>query len=64
MKLEVKNQRISITEREALVSSTVNVHTAEFAFDDTWAEHTPVAVFESGADILHKGVVEPEVVHN
>lgn len=35
MKLEVKNQRISITEREALVSSTVNVHTAEFAFDDT-----------------------------
>ena len=45
MKLEIKNQHISVTEREPLVSGTVS-YTAEFSFDAAWDGYTPVAVFE------------------
>ena len=48
MKLAIKNQCIAVTEREPLVSGTVGVYTAEFAFDSLWDGYTPVAVFESG----------------
>ncbi|MGM9618947.1 MAG: hypothetical protein ACI3W8_03835 [Oscillospiraceae bacterium] len=47
MKLEIKNQQITITQRQPLVSGTVNVYTAEFSFDSAWDGYTPVAVFES-----------------
>lgn len=47
MKLTIEKQQIAVTEREALVSGTVNVYTAAFAFDGAWDGYTPVAVFET-----------------
>ena len=40
-------QMIAFTERETLVSGTVNKYRAEFAFDDSWDGYTKTAVFRA-----------------
>lgn len=47
MKLQVVGQMIAFTERETLVSGTVNKHRAEFVFDDSWDGYTKTAVFRA-----------------
>ena len=47
MKLQVVGQMIAFTERETLVSGTVNKYRAEFAFDDSWDGYTKTAVFRA-----------------
>lgn len=47
MKLQVIGQMIAFTERETLVSGTVNKYRAEFVFDDSWDGYTKTAVFRA-----------------
>lgn len=47
MKLQVIGQMIAFTERETLVSGTVNKYRAEFEFDDSWDGYTKTAVFRA-----------------
>ena len=47
MKLQVVGQMIAFTERETLVSGTVNKYRAEFVFDDSWDGFTKTAVFRA-----------------
>ena len=47
MKLQVVGQMIAFTERETLVSGTVNKYRAEFVFDDSWDGYTKTAVFRA-----------------
>lgn len=47
MKLQVIGQMIAFTERETLVSGTVNKYHAEFVFDDSWDGFTKTAVFRA-----------------
>ena len=47
MKLQVIGQMIAFTERETLVSGTVNKYRAEFVFDDSWDGFTKTAVFRA-----------------
>lgn len=47
MKLQVIGQMIAFTERETLVSGTVNKYRAEFVFDDSWEGYTKTAVFRA-----------------
>lgn len=47
MKLQVVGQMIAFTDRETLVSGTVNKYRAEFAFDDSWDGYTKTAVFRA-----------------
>lgn len=47
MKLQVVCQMIAFTERETLVSGTVNKYRAEFVFDDSWDGYTKTAVFRA-----------------
>lgn len=47
MKLQVIGQMIAFTDRETLVSGTVNKYRAEFAFDDSWDGYTKTAVFRA-----------------
>ena len=47
MKLQVVGQMIAFTERETLVSGTVNKYRAEFVFDDSWEGYTKTAVFRA-----------------
>ena len=47
MKLQVVGQMIAFTERETLVSGTVNKYRAEFEFDDSWDGYTKTAVFRA-----------------
>ena len=47
MKLQVIGQMIAFTERETLVSGTINKYRAEFVFDDSWDGYTKTAVFRA-----------------
>ena len=47
MKLQVVGQMIAFTERETLVSGTINKYRAEFVFDDSWDGYTKTAVFRA-----------------
>ena len=47
MKLQVIGQMIAFTDRETLVSGTVNKYRAEFEFDDSWDGYTQTAVFRA-----------------
>lgn len=47
MKLQVIGQMIAFTERETLVSGTINKYRAEFVFDDSWEGYTKTAVFRA-----------------
>ena len=47
MKLQVIGQMIAFTERETLVSGTVNKYRAEFEFDGSWDGYTKTAVFRA-----------------
>lgn len=47
MKLQVIGQMIAFTERETLVSGTINKYRAEFEFDDSWDGYTKTAVFRA-----------------
>jgi hypothetical protein len=44
--LDVNNQDITITEKENLVSGSVNVYVASFVFSEQWAGYAKIAVFE------------------
>lgn len=48
MKIEVKNRSASLVDWDTLMQNSKEVHTVEFAFDDTWEGFAKTAVFAAG----------------
>lgn len=59
MKLHASGRDLIITERERLISGTVNIYNCEFTFDSEWDGYTVTAVFSTnGSRLVNMAVVD------
>lgn len=58
MRIEVHDNHAVLAERDRLVSGTVDLFRAEFAFDSSWDGFTKTAVFEAGNVSREMALVE------
>lgn len=58
MKFHAKEHDLVITEKERLISGSINIHTCEFTFDSSWDGYMVTAVFSTANKLVNRAIVD------
>lgn len=58
MKFHAKEHDLVITEKERLISGSINIYTCEFTFDSSWDGYMVTAVFSTANKLVNRAIVD------